>query len=185
MTSKKFITIICFIFLIIFGPLIFLSVKYVDHATLFDWTIFDLVELFVTDLLGTLFGYFLSVIAPKQDKKIDIEASYIDIVIDDLTYIIKSIEQKKEKTLKENEQRDILLMFRMVSNDLNSYISLPNKGKDPKLDQIKNLIFDLKSIITDEPFVTKKISYDAYSNAFEKYCILKSQLTFYKNSLFF
>ena len=137
MTSKKFITIVCFIFLIIFGPLIFLSVKYVDHATLFDWTIFDLVELFVTALIGTLFGYFLSVIAPKQDKKIDIEASYIDIVIDDLTYIIKSIEQKKEKTLKENEQRDILLMFRMVSNDLNSYISLPNKGKDPKLDQIQ------------------------------------------------
>ena len=95
--STNFFSLITFLFLIVFGLLIFLSIKYGDHDDLFAWSIFDLIELFVTALIGTIFGYFLSVSSPKQDKKNELVAAHIDLIIDDCKYIIKSIEQKKKK----------------------------------------------------------------------------------------
>ncbi len=178
------ILLIIFLFISVFLPLVILTIIKVPRADIFSWTIFDLFELFVTAIIGTLFGYYLSVFSPKQEKKKDIEASYITIILDDLTFIIKSIEQKKEKRLTNTEERDILLLFRLASNDLNSYISDFKKDDDKKLTEIKNLLFELKATITDEPFVNKRISFDCYSNAFDKYGIMKSQLTFYKTCLY-
>ena len=76
-------------------------------------------------------------------------------------------------------------MFRMASNDFNDFSSLPTIQNEHKITEIRNLIFDMKSIITDEPFVSKQIKFDDYTKAFDKYLIIKSKLTFYKNSLFF
>lgn len=183
--STNFFSLITFLFLIVFGLLIFLSIKYGDHDNLFAWSIFDLIELFVTALIGTIFGYFLSVSSPKQDKKNELVAAHIELIIDDCKYIIKSIEQKKEKKLTDTEQRELILMFRMASNDFNDFSSLPTIQNEHKITEIRNLIFDMKSIITDEPFVSKQIKFDDYTKAFDKYLIIKSKLTFYKNSLFF
>lgn len=179
------VLLIVFLFILVFLPLIILTIKKVPSTDIFSWSIFDLFELFITAIIGTLFGYYLSVFSPKQEKKKDIEASYITIILDDLTFIIKSIEQKKEKKITSTEERDILLLFRLASNDLNAYISDFNKNDDKKLTEVKNLLFELKAVITDEPFVKKQISFDCYLNAFDKYGILKSQLTFYKTCLYF
>ena len=183
--STNFFSLITFLFLLVFVLLIFLSIKYGDHDDLFAWSIFDLIELFVTALIGTIFGYFLSVSSPKQDKKNELVAAHIDLIIDDCKYIIKSIEQKKEKKLTDTEQRELILMFRMASNDFNDFSSLPTIQNEHEITEIRNLIFDMKSIITDEPFVSKQIKFDDYTKAFDKYLIIKSKLTFYKNSLFF
>lgn len=184
-STKFFLILITILFVIIFGLLIFFSIKDVSQDNLFTWSIFDLVELFVTALIGTIFGYFLSVSSPKQDKKNELVAAHIDLIIDDCKYIIKSIEQKKEKKLTDTEQRELILMFRMASNDFNDLSSLPTAQNENKITEIRNLIFDMKSIITDEPFVSKQIKFDDYTKAFDKYLIIKSKLTFYKNSLFF
>ena len=185
MKRYSYLVLLTLLFILIFGFLTFFSIKFVNHDDLFSWSIFDLFELLVTALIGTIFGYFLSVTSPKQEKKNELIAAHIDIIIDDYKYIIKSIEQLKEKKLTETEQREIILMFRMASNDFNDFSSLSNIHNDKKIGDIRNLIFDLKSIITDEPFVSKQIKFEDYTKAFEKYCIIKSQLTFYKNSLFF
>lgn len=165
--------------------MIYLSTRYGNCLDLFSWSIFDIVELFVTMFIGTIVTYYLSVIYPRQEKRKELELVHISVIMDDLTYLIKFIEQKQNTNITDLDKRDILLIFRMLSNDFQSYLSLPNKRDERKLVEIKNLIFDLKGSITDLPFTNKEITYNDYSKAFEKYLILKSRIVFYKNSLFF
>ena len=185
MKKNLFVIITVILFVLIFGFMIYLSVRYGDCLDLLSWSIFDIVELFVVMFIGTVAAYYLSVIYPRQEKRKELELAHIGVIMDDLAYLIKFIEQKQNNNITNLDKRDILLIFRMVFNDFQSYLSLPNKKKEQKLLEIKNMIFDLKGTITDIPFTNQKITYDDYSEAFKRYLILKSQIVFYKNSLFF
>lgn len=183
--SSIFLIIVSSFSFIIFLVLIFLSIFFVESTDLFSWSIFDLFELLATMFIGTFFGYFLSVITPKQEKRNEIIASYIDVIINEYQCIINFINRKTDEKLDEVSQREIILMFRMASNDFNDFLSLPSIHNNKKISELFMLIFELKSVITDEPFVSKRITNNDYTKAFEKFCIIKSKLTLYKNSVLF
>ncbi len=174
---------VCFlVFVVIIGVS---SYKNYNNPFL-ECSLIDILELFITSLIGIGVGYYLSVGYSSENKKNGLIEAYLNIILDDSTYILKSVERIKTNEFKDSEGRDLILSFRMLSNDYNSLKTCYTEilGNIPStIHDMQNIIFDLKGIITDKPFINKKISSEDYERAFDEYCILKGKLNLAKIEL--
>lgn len=187
MKINKIVISIIVVFLVCIACLVYLTFKKINPSELWSWSFFDVVELFLTGIIGIFIGYYLSVAYPVQLKRNELTSAHMDIILEDAKYIIKLTEQRKDKELSVADKKDLVKSFRMIHNDflsLQKIIQKHSKRLEQKLNEILPQIHSFKAALTDKPFVDNTITYEDYEQAFDIYYLIKSKINFLKISLF-
>ena len=155
----------------------------------FSFTLTDVIDNFLTLVIGVVITYFVGISFTNRQKKIEVLVSVIDMYLSDLKFVMGKLHNAMQNGKDFNGSeltREMRHLLKMASNDLAAIIEVNKKCSLPEYDtaRFKSEHLELKSAITNEPINSADDVKSRYDESVSAYYAIKNSMHLLKLSFY-